>query len=111
MLFSKAGIMGSQPEQPFPPGPGWGSGLTYGSLQPMADGGRDRRVQGVVPQHLLHVREFERRLLLLLLQRRLLLFLFAGSKSILMFHGLSALLKQNCESFARAVQFATHRIG
>ena len=77
----------------------------------MSNIGRHGSVQGVVPQHLLHVRKLEGRSLLILLQRRLLLFLFTGSKFVLMFHDSSALLKQKGERFSRAVQFSPHRIG
>jgi hypothetical protein len=76
----------------------------------MSNTRRHGGVQGIVPQHLLHVRKLERRSLLVLLLSRLLLLLLAGRKFILMFHGLSALLKQKGESFSRAVQFSPHRI-
>ncbi len=77
----------------------------------MADRRRNWSVQGIMAQHFFHVRKLESGLLLVLLERRLLLLLLAGRKFILMFHDLSTLLKQNGESFARAVQFAPHRIG
>jgi hypothetical protein len=87
--------------------------LTDRFFQPVGDGGRHRRVQRIMPEHLLYTGELLRgRCLRLLLGGCELLLLLLG-KFGLTFHTRTStgFLEQGGESLAGAVEFASHRVG
>ena len=100
-------------EEAPPPGAAGGGQLTDGFFQPVGDGGRHRRVQRIMPQHLLHAGE-------LLRGDDCVCCCAAASCSCsllgkfgLAFHTRtsSGFLKQDGEGLAGAVEFASDRVG
>jgi len=87
--------------------------LTDRFLQPVGDCGWHRRVQRIMPQHLLHTGKLLRGRCLRLLLRGCELLLLLRGKFGLTFHtwASSGFLEQGGEGLAGAVELASHRVG